>query len=109
MELRWLPFASEQLKVVAEYVKENFGESTAKNSIRKILDKVNGLKLSPDTGIWDKKYSTEEVKVRHLNIGPNMVFYLVDEDEVVVVAVMHYKQSPATMNSTIRYVLDNLV
>ena len=39
MELRWLPFASDQLKVVAEYVKENFGESTAKKSIRKILEK----------------------------------------------------------------------
>ena len=29
MELKWLPFASEQLKVVAEYVKENFGETIA--------------------------------------------------------------------------------
>ncbi len=109
MELKWLPFASEQLKVVAEYVKENFGETTAKKSIRKILDKVNGLRLSPDMGVWDKKYSSDKIKVRHLNIGPNVVFYLVDEDEVVVISVMHYKQSPATMNSTIRYVLDNFV
>ncbi len=109
MELRWLPFASEQLKVVAEYVKDNFGEFTAKKSIRKILDKVNGLKLSPDTGIWDKKYSTNKVKVRHLNVGPNMVFYLVDENEVVIISVMHYKQSPATMNGTIRYVLENFM
>lgn len=109
MELKWLPFASEQLKVVAEYVKENFGETVAKKSIRKILDKVNGLRLSPDTGIWDKKYSSDKIKVRHLNIGPNMVFYLVDDDEIVVFSVMHYKQSPATMNRTIRYVLDNFV
>ena len=27
--------------------------------------------------------------------------------EVVVIAVMHCKQSPATVNRTIRYVLDN--
>ena len=109
MELRWLPFASEQLKVVAEYVKENFGENTAKKSIRKILDKVNTLKLSPNIGVWDKIYSTDKINIRHLNIGPNMVFYLTDEEEIVVIAVMHYKQSPATMNSTIQYVLQNFI
>ena len=29
--------------------------------------------------------------------------------EVVVIAVMHYRQSPMTINRTIRYVLDNYV
>ena len=47
------------------------------------------------------------IKVRHLNIGPNMVFYLVDRYEVVVIAVMHCKQSSYVINRAIRYALMN--
>lgn len=38
MEVRWLPFAQEQLEVVVRYVVDNFGEMTAKNSLQSILD-----------------------------------------------------------------------
>ena len=44
MELRWLPFASEQLQADMQYVVDNFGEITAKKSLRRILDKVNDLR-----------------------------------------------------------------
>ncbi|MBM0130900.1 type II toxin-antitoxin system RelE/ParE family toxin [Segatella copri] len=105
MELRWLPFASEQLRADMQYVVDNFGEITAKKSLRRILDKVNELRKNPDIGIWDKKFSSDGIKVRHLNIGPNMVFYLVDRYEVVVIAVMHCKQSSYVINRAIRYAL----
>lgn len=105
MEVRWLPFAQEQLKVVVQYVVDNFGEMTARNSLQGILDKVDVLKICPGLGVLDKKFSTPMVKVRHLNVGPNVVYYLLDQDEVVVIAVMHFKQSPVTVNRTIRYVL----
>ena len=107
MEVRWLPFAQEQLKVVVQYVADNFGEMTAKKSLKGILTKVEALSTSPERGVWDKKFSTLDIRVRHLNIGPNVVYYLIDQDDVVVIAVMHYRQSPMTVNRTIRYVLDN--
>ena len=107
MEVRWLPFAQEQLEVVVRYVVDNFGEMTAKNSLQSILDKVDALRDCPERSVWDKKFSTPLVKVRHLNIGPTVLYYLLDQEEVVVIAVMHCKQSPATVNRTIRYVLDN--
>lgn len=107
MEVRWLPFAQEQLEVVVRYVVDNFGEMTAKNSLQSILDKVDALRACPKRSVWDKKFSTSLVKVRHLNIGPTVLYYLLDQEEVVVIAVMHCKQSPATVNRTIRYVLDN--
>lgn len=109
MEVRWLPFAQKQLKVVVQYVVDNFGEMTAKKSLKTILSKVEALSTCPDRGVWDKKFSTSEIRVRHLNIGPNVVYYLIDRDEVVVIAVMHYRQSPMTINRTIRYVLGNYV
>ena len=47
--------------------------------------------------------------MRHLNIGPNMVFYLIDRYEVVVIAVMHCKQSSYVINRAIRYALKNFL
>lgn len=85
MEVRWLPFAQKQLKVVVQYVVDNFGEMTAKKSLQTILSKVEALSTCPDRGVWDKKFSTSEIRVRHLNIGPNVVYYLIDRDEVVVI------------------------
>ena len=79
MGLRWLTFASEQLQADMQYVKDNFGEMTAKKSLRRILDAVDDLRKYPDKGIWDKKFSTKGYKVRHLNIGPNKIFYLIDQ------------------------------
>ena len=88
-----------------QYVVDNFGEITAKKSLRRILDKVNELRKNPDIGIWDKKFSSDGIKVRHLNIGPNMVFYLIDDRcEVVVIAVMHCKQSSYVIN-LLRYAI----
>lgn len=105
MEVRWLPFALEQLNVVLQYVIDNFGENTARKSLKEILKQIGGLKDFPDSGIWDKRFSKAGKKIRHLNVGPNVVYYLVDLEEVVVIAVMHCKQSPTTINRTIRYVL----
>ena len=102
MVVRWLSFAQDQLKDVVQYVIDNFGEMTAKKSLRRILDDTDTLGKYPTKGIYDKKFSKNGIEVRHLNIGPNMVYYLIDEDEVVVIAVMHYRQSVDTINRAIR-------
>lgn len=107
MEVRWLPFAKDQLKVVVQYVLDEFGENTARKSLQKILNKVGGLSAFPDIGVLDRKFSANGIKVRHLNIGPNIVFYIVDMNDVIVIAVMHNRQSPETINRTIRHVLDS--
>ncbi len=105
MEVEWLPFASKQLKEIIAYITENFGENTAKKSLRKIFDRLNHVGRYPESGIWDEKFSTANITIRHLNIGPNIIFYLVDNDHLVVIAVMHSKQSPVTINQTISNLL----
>lgn len=105
MVVRWLSFAQDQLKDIVQYVIDNFGEMTAKKALRRILDDTETLGKYPTKGIYDKKFSKNGIEVRHLNIGPNMVYYLIDEDEVVVIAVMHYRQSVNTINRAIRYAI----
>ncbi len=106
MEIRWLPFASAQLKAVLEYVVDHFGEMTARKSLRRVLDGVDVLEKYPAKGIYDKQFSRNGIAVRHLNVGPNMVYYIVDRDEVVVIAVMHCKQSLTTINRAIKFALN---
>lgn len=106
MEIRWLPFASEQLKVVLEYVIDHFGEMTARKSLRRVLDGVDVLRMYPAKGIYDKQFSKNGIAVRHLNVGPNMVYYLVDRNEVVVIAIVHCKQSPTTIHRAIKFALN---
>lgn len=105
MEIKWLPFATEQLAHVIQYVADEFGRSVALRTLKRIQNKVNRLQRFPESGTWDKAFSTSQRIVRHLNIYPNIVFYLIDEDEVVVISVMHCKQSPQTMNRTIEYAI----
>ena len=105
MVVRWLTFSQDQLKDVVQYVIENFGEMTARKSLRKIMDDTDSLGKYPTKGIYDKKFSKKSIEVRHLNIGPNMVYYLIDENEVVILAVMHYRQSVNTINRAIRYAI----
>ncbi len=109
MEVKWLPFASKQLKEVVEYVKENFGETTARKSLNKILDKLNWVKKYPESGILDEKFSTASITIRHINVGPNLLFYFFDNENIVVIAIMHSKQSPVTINQTIDNLLTHLV
>lgn len=105
MEVTWLPFAQNQLKAVMQYVRDNFGENIARKSFREIMRRVDELRNFPDIGILDRQFSAKEVMVRHLNIGPNVVYYIEDLNEIVVIAVMHHKQSPSTINRTIIYAL----
>ena len=105
MVVRWLTFAQDQLKGVVQYVMDNFGVMTAKKSLCKILNDTDTLGKYPTKGIYDKKFSKNGIEVRHLNTGPNMVYYLIDENEVVILAVMHYRQSVNTINRAIRYAI----
>ena len=93
------------MKGVVQYVMDNFGVMTAKKSLCKILNDTDTLGKYPTKGIYDKKFSKNGIEVRHLNTGPNMIYYLIDENEVVILAVMHYRQSVNTINRAIRYAI----
>ena len=58
MEVRWLPFAQKQLKVVVQYVVDNFGEMTAKKSLKTILSKVEALSTCPGLGVLDNFFES---------------------------------------------------
>ena len=53
--------------------------------------------------IIDSDFSTlfNNITVRHLKLSPNVIYYLIDENRIVIAAMLHSKQSPETVRKTI--------
>ena len=101
MKITWSTLAKQQLKDIGQYVADNFGERTANKSLERIVKKVNGLYVFPESGSFDKKYSTDSYTVRHLTIHTNVVYYIQFANQITIMAVAHEKQSPKTVSSMI--------
>lgn len=107
MEIIWSDPAILNLKDIAEYVSDNFGDSVSLKSIRKIMKKVEGLKRFPESGVLDQAYSSESFSVHHITLAPNVIYYLLEKDAIVVMAVVHTKRSPQYVNKLLRDFLDH--
>lgn len=103
MEIVWSSLAVEHLIYVLNYVEEQFGVLTAQKTHQKIISKVNQLIKFPQIGIPDFNFfsAVGELEVRYLILSPNIVYYLIDGNEVVVVAVLHSRQSLETIHKII--------
>jgi toxin ParE1/3/4 len=103
MEIVWSSLAAEHFARVLNYVEEHFGASIAQKTYRTIITKVNQLAALPQTGtpVFDLSSSITDIEIRHLILTPNIVYYLIDRNEVVIVAIVHFKQSPDTVRGII--------
>ena len=98
MEIVWSKLAYEHFLEILIYVENNFGMLTAQKTRQKIQDKVNLLAKHPYIGIIDSDFN---ITVRHLKLSPNVIYYLIDENRIVIAAMLHSKQSPETVRKTI--------
>ena len=102
MEIVWSPLAVDSLTAVIEYVTDNFGPAVAQKTAERILSKINKLADYPEIGVPDFELSRYRgVTVRHLVMPPNLVYYMIDKDVVVIVVVVHSKQSPQTIRKLV--------
>ena len=102
MEIVWSDLGAGLFKAVLEYVENNYGENVARH---RITEKVEQLKYFPGIGVKDFDLEPTEfsssIDVRHLILYPNIVYYLIDGDEVVIIAVLHALQSRETIKTII--------
>lgn len=104
MEVIWSKIAIEQLDAIAEYVEANYGVNTAKKMVRNITGKVSRLLLYPSIGIPDYKFTAganKQIVIRHIQIFPNILYYAVESDKILIICIMHEKQSPETVSCMI--------
>ena len=62
---------------------------------------VCSLQRNPNRGILDSDLSDSQFIVRHLQLFPSVLYYVVKGDFIIITAVMHYKQSPKTVYKTV--------
>lgn len=106
MEIEWSLLASRQLNDVLDFVATEYGSITARKVFDKFDANVNSLLRNPNRGILDSDLSDSQFTVRHLQLFPNVLYYVVKGDSIIISAVMHYKQSPQTVYKTVRQSLE---
>ena len=108
MEVEWTDMALSQLGDAVEYVADNYGMRTAQNVYDKIDKKVQDLLKQPESGRYDGVNLSMEYPLRHLTIVPNILYYFVntEDDKLVILAVVHSRQSPRTINSILKRSLE---
>ncbi len=108
MEIEWTNMALAQLGDVVEYVSENFGMRTAQKTYDKINQYVQRLLKHPESGRYDGVRLSMTYPLRHLVIAPNLLYYFVntENDRIVILAVVHCKQSARTINAILRRSLE---
>ena len=111
MEIVWSDLAVEQLDTIAKYVQDNYSEATSHKMVHKISEQVNRLKQYPSIGkpdfdYFSKQYNSD-IQVRHLQIFPNLVYYLERSERIDIICIMHYKQSAMTVAKMIKDFLLN--
>ena len=107
MEIVWSDLALSDLNAIAQYVAENFGDSVSEKSINKIVKKVEGLRLFPESGALDRSYSSADFSVHHVTLVPNVIYYLLEKDCIVIMTVVHVKRSPRYINNVLKNFLEH--
>lgn len=107
MEIIWSDLAMHDLKDIANYVSDNFGSSISVKSINKIVQRVNRLKNFPESGVLDKPYSSKIYSVHHVTINPNIIYYLLEDNAIVIMTIVHVKRSPNYINNRLKTFLEH--
>lgn len=101
MEIEWSLLASRQMDEILDFVEAEYGSMTAKKVLEKFDANLCSLQRNPNRGILDSDLSDSQFTVRHLQLFPNVLYYVVKGDSIIISAVMHYKQSPQTVYKTV--------
>lgn len=107
MEIIWSDVAFRHLNSVLDYVGENFGMKTVEKTLKRIDKKVENLSKFPEQGVLDRKYSTSKYSVHHINVQPNVIYYMLYPDAIVIGVIVHQKQSPQSVNSILKRFLEH--
>ena len=70
------------------------------------MKKVESLKQFPESGVLDTAYSSPSFSVHHITLNPNVIYYLLEKDTIVVMSLIHVKRSPRYVNRLLKAFLE---
>ena len=80
------PLARESLRDIARYI-DQFSPSASRRTVRRITQRARQLALHPDSGRIVPEFEAREV--RELIEGSYRIWYVVRQDQVEILAVIH--------------------
>ena len=92
MEIIWLPSATEDLISLLSRVEDLFGSSISIKVRQKIMSHVYLLSSFSHMGIRDSRFSS--IEIRYLVNTPNVIYYTLFQDRVIILSIFNSKQSP---------------
>ncbi len=107
MEVIWSKTALRHLGDIVQYVADNFGQTYALKSVERIQKKVESLRRFPESGVLDRRFSTKDYTVHHISLAPNVLYYVVFPEAVVIGIIVHTKRSPRYVNRLMKDFLEH--
>lgn len=99
MEIIWSRSAKETLATVLDYIEEYFDSTVAMKVYNKINNHVDLLVSFPRMGVRDPRFSIDEMEVRYLVNTPNIIYYAIIQDVIVIISVFDARCSPDTIST----------
>ena len=103
MEIVWLPSADEAFFKLLKDVEGLFGTLVAEQVSERIYSHIDLLGSVPGIGVRDFFFSN--AVVRYLVNTPNIIYYTIVFDKVVIVAILNSRQSPENIHRVIANIL----
>ena len=101
MEIIWSRSSKETLATVLDYIEEYFDSTVAMKVYNKINNHVDLLVSFPRMGVRDPRFSIDEMEVRYLVNTPNIIYYAIIQDVIVIISVFDARCSPDTISTMV--------
>ena len=101
MVVRWSGLAKETLLEILQYIERDFGVFVSQSVYERIMNHVRLLASFPFIGRVDDVHVHLEKQVRYIVCEQSLVYYLIEEDVVLIIAVFDVRRSPQTVEHII--------
>lgn len=105
MEIIWLPSALYDFACLLDNVEALFGHLVAVKVRQKLTSHINLLASFPRIGVHDSDFSDASREIRYLVNTPNLIYYAISRNEIVIISILDSRQSPETIR---RILTENL-
>lgn len=101
MEVVWSRLARDTFAEVLQFIEELFNRKAAQRAADSVVEYANLLGTFPRAGYVDDLLSTEETEVRLMNCRKSAIYYTIEDQTVVIVAIFDTRRNPAAIKEII--------
>jgi len=101
MEIVWSRLAKETFAELLQFVEEHFNGKVARRVADSIVEYADLLGSFPRAGYVDEQLSTEETEVRLINCKRSAIYYVIENQTVIIVAIFDTRRNPSVIKEII--------